>query len=31
MKYQFIVEHADTYPIVVLCRVLEVATSGYYA
>ena len=31
MKYHFIAEHSDDYPVVVLCRVLEVAQSGYYA
>jgi transposase InsO family protein len=31
MKYQFIVEHRQEYPISTMCRVLEVAVSGYYA
>jgi len=31
VKYQFIAEHAAEYPVQRLCRVLEVAESGYYA
>lgn len=31
MKYQFIEEHRDEYPITVMCRVLGVSRSGYYA
>ena len=31
MKYQFIAEHQQEYPIKTLCRVLGVAVSGYYA
>jgi len=31
MKYQFIAQHRQEYPISTLCRVLEVASSGYYA
>lgn len=31
MKFQFINEHRDTYPIRVLCRVLEVSVSGFAA
>ena len=30
-RYQFIVAHQASYPIAVLCRVLDVARSGYYA
>ena len=31
MKYQFIADHRDQYPIKLMCQVLEVARSGYYA
>ena len=31
MKYQFITEHRQEYPISTMCRVLEVAVSGFYA
>jgi len=31
MKYQFICEHAEAYPVRRQCQVLEVAESGYYA
>lgn len=31
MKYQFIAEHRHAYPITIMCRVLEVSVSGYYA
>lgn len=31
MKYAFIAEHQDEYPITLMCRVLEVSVSGYYA
>ncbi len=31
MKYQFIVEHRHECPITLMCRVLEVSVSGYYA
>jgi transposase InsO family protein len=31
MKYQFITEHQQEYPITTLCRVLQVTVSGYYA
>jgi putative transposase len=31
MKYQCIAEQAHEYPVVALCRALEVAASGYYA
>lgn len=30
-KYQFIRDHASQYPIALLCQVLRVARSGYYA
>ena len=30
MKYQFIEEHRDEYPVTVMCQVLEVARNGYY-
>jgi transposase InsO family protein len=31
MKYQFIAEHRQDYPVSTMCRVLEVAVSGFYA
>jgi modulator of FtsH protease HflC len=31
VKYAWIREHRDSFPVAVLCRVLEVSTSGYYA
>ena len=31
MKYRFIREHQQEYPIKTMCRVLEVAVSGFYA
>lgn len=31
MKYQFIEDHREQYPITMMCRVLEIARSGYYA
>lgn len=31
MKYQFIAEYQQEYPITTMCRVLEVSVSGYYA
>ena len=31
MKYQFITEHRQEYPISTMCRVLEVVVSGFYA
>jgi putative transposase len=31
MKYQFIAEHRQEYPVSTMCRVLEVACSGFYA
>ena len=31
MKYAWISEHCDSYPVAMLCDVLNVSTSGYYA
>lgn len=31
MKYQFIEQHKQDFPVVVMCRVLAVSESGYYA
>lgn len=31
MKYRFITEHRQEYPVKTMCRVLEVSVSGYYA
>jgi len=31
MKFQFIHEHRDTWPISLMCRVLDVSRSGYYS
>src|SRR6266700_2346481 len=31
MRYQFIAEHRHENPIMIMCRVLEVSASGYYA
>ncbi len=31
MRYQFIAAHTDRWPVSVQCRVLDVATAGYYA
>ena len=31
MKYQFIAEYRQEYPITTMCRVLDVSVSGYYA
>jgi len=31
LKYQFIAEYQDEYPITLMCQVLEVSVSGYYA
>jgi putative transposase len=31
MRYQFITQHRHEYPITLMCRVLEVSVSGYYA
>ncbi len=30
MKYAWIADHRDSYPVIVMCRVLEVSTSGLY-
>jgi len=30
VKYQFIEEHRQEYPVTVMCQVLEVARTGYY-
>ena len=31
MRFRFIEQHARTYPVRLMCRVLEVSPSGYYA
>jgi putative transposase len=31
MRYQFIEQHKQDFPVVVMCRVLAVSESGYYA
>jgi hypothetical protein len=31
MKYQLIKQNNQEFPVVVMCRVLEVSESGYYA
>jgi putative transposase len=31
MKYQFIEKHKQEFPIVVMCSVLEISESGFYA
>ncbi len=31
MKYQFIEQHKQEFPVVVMCRVLSVSECGYYA
>ena len=31
MRFEFIREHAATWPIRLMCRVLQVSASGYYA
>ena len=31
MKYQFIEQHKQEFPVVAMCRVLEVSESGFYA
>jgi putative transposase len=30
VRYQFIEEHRDQYPVTLMCRILEVTRSGYY-
>jgi putative transposase len=31
MKYRFIAQHHQQYPVILMCQVLEVSVSGYYA
>jgi len=31
MRYKFIKDHRNDYPVTRLCRVMQVARSGYYA
>ena len=31
MRFRFIEQHARTYPVRLMCRVLGVSASGYYA
>jgi len=31
MKFQFIEDHRDEFPVIRMCKVLEVSRSGYYA
>ncbi len=31
MKFQFVTEHREHYPINLMCRTLEVSVRGYYA
>lgn len=31
MKFAFIADHREAYPITLMCRVLGVSTSGFYA
>ena len=31
MRFRFIDEHRDEFPITLMCKVLEVSSSGYYA
>lgn len=31
MRYRFIQNHVDEFPVIVMCRVLKVTSSGYYA
>ncbi len=31
MKYAWVTKHGDSFPIAVMCEVLDVSTSGYYA
>ena len=30
MKYAWIEEHRDSFPVATMCRVLQVSTSGFY-
>lgn len=30
MRYQWIQQHRQTFPVAAMCRVLEVSDSGYY-
>ena len=30
MKYRFIADHSDRYPVRTLCRLLQASSSGYY-
>jgi len=30
VKYAWIQEHKDSYPVAAMCRVLQVSKSGYY-
>ncbi len=30
MRYPWIQQHRDTFPVAAMCRVLEVSDSGYY-
>ena len=31
MKYACIAQHRDSYPVTLMCRVLDVARTGFYA
>jgi putative transposase len=31
MKFQFVAEHQHEYPVTLMCQVLEISVSGYYA
>ena len=31
MRFQFIAEHRDEFPVILMCKVLDVSPSGYYA
>jgi hypothetical protein len=31
MKYRFIAQHQQDYPVQMMCQVLDVSVSGYYA
>jgi putative transposase len=31
MKYRFIAQHQQEYPVTTMCQMLEVSVSGYYA